>query len=66
MLDEQLDVTFTLIWTVAIANILGAGLCFAMAGQFAKIAMVRAGILVPLVFGIMVIGAYQGARTLPI
>ena len=62
MLDEQLDVTFTLIWTVAVANILGAGLCFAMAGQFAKIAMVRAGILVPLVFGIMVIGAYQGAK----
>ncbi|MFY0691909.1 MAG: tripartite tricarboxylate transporter permease [Paracoccaceae bacterium] len=62
MLDEQLDVTFTLIWTVAIANILGAGICFAMAGQFAKIAMIRAGILVPLVFGIMVIGAYQGAK----
>ena len=62
MLDEQLDVTFTLIWTVAVANILGAGLCFAMAGQFARIAMVRAGILVPLVFGVMVIGAYQGAK----
>ncbi|NNK77998.1 MAG: hypothetical protein HKP40_04715 [Litoreibacter sp.] len=62
MLDEQLDVTFTLIWTVAIANILGAGICFGMAGQFAKIAMIRAGILVPLVFGIMVIGAYQGAK----
>mgnify|MGYP001208214201 FL=1 len=62
MLDEQLDVTFTLIWTVAIANILGAGLCFLLAGHFAKIATIRAGILVPLVFGIMVIGAYQGAK----
>ena len=62
MLDEQLDVTFTLIWTVAIANILGAGLCFALAGHFAKIATVRAGLLVPLVFGIMIIGAYQGAK----
>lgn len=62
MLDEQLDVTFTLIWTVAIANILGAGLCFALAGHFAKLATVRAGLLVPLVFGIMIIGAYQGAK----
>ena len=62
MLGEQLDVTFTLIWTVAIANIFGAGLCFLMAGHFAKIATVRAGLLVPLVFGIMVIGAYQGAK----
>lgn len=62
MLDAQLDVTFTLIWTVALANILGAGICFGLAGQFAKIALVRAGLLVPLVFGIMVIGAYQGAK----
>ncbi|MHA7874319.1 tripartite tricarboxylate transporter permease [Roseivivax sp.] len=62
MLGAQLDVTFTLIWTVALANILGAGICFGLAGQFAKVAMVRAGLLVPLVFGIMVIGAYQGAK----
>lgn len=62
MLSEHLDVTFTLIWTVAIANILGAGTCFLFAGQFARIAMVRAGILVPLVFAIMLIGAYQGGQ----
>ena len=62
MLSEQLDVTFTLIWTVALANILGAGLCFLLAGQFARVATIRAGLLVPLVFGIMIIGAYQGAK----
>ncbi len=62
MLDKQLDITFTLIWTVAIANILGAGACFLFAGQFARIATVRAGILVPLIFGIMLVGAFQGAR----
>lgn len=62
MLGAQLDVTFTLIWTVALANILGAGICFGLAGQFAKVATIRAGLLVPLVFGIMVIGAYQGAK----
>jgi len=62
MLDRQLDITFTLIWTVAIANIIGAGACFLFAGQFARIATIRAGILVPLVFGIMLVGAFQGAR----
>ena len=62
MLDEHLDVTFTLIWTVAIANIVGAGACFLFAGQFARVATVRAGILVPLVFGIMLVGAFQGGR----
>ncbi len=62
MLGPQLDVTFTLIWTVALANILGAGACFLLAGQFARVATIRAGILVPLVVGVMVIGAYQGAK----
>lgn len=63
MLGRHLDVTFTLIWTVALANILGAGACFLFAGQFAKIAQLKAGFLVPLVFGLMVIGAYQGAKS---
>lgn len=63
MLGPQLDVTFTLIWTVAAANILGAGACFLFAGQFAKVALVRAGLLVPLIFGLMVVGAYQGAKS---
>lgn len=62
MLGPQIDVTFTLIWTVALANILGAGACFLLAGQFAKVATLRAGLLVPLVFGVMVIGAFQGAK----
>jgi TctA family transporter len=62
MLGKHLDITFTLIWTVALANILGAGTCFVFASQFARIAAVRAGILVPLVFAIMLVGAYQGAQ----
>ena len=62
MLDENLDITFTLIWTVALANILGAGACFMFAGKFAKIATVKAGLLVPLIFAVMVIGAFQGGK----
>ncbi|MRG73541.1 hypothetical protein GH722_17360 [Alphaproteobacteria bacterium HT1-32] len=62
MLDKHLDMTFTLIWTVALANILGAGACFMFADKFAKIAGVRPGMLVPLVFGIMVVSAYQGSK----
>ncbi|HSR71500.1 MAG TPA: tripartite tricarboxylate transporter permease, partial [Kiloniellales bacterium] len=62
MLGAQLDITFTLIWTVALANILGAGACFLLAGQFARVDTLRAGLLVPLVFSVMVIGAFQGAK----
>ncbi len=62
MLDENLDITFTMIWSVALANILGAGACFMFAGKFAQVATVRAGVLVPLVFAVMVIGAFQGGK----
>tara|TARA_B110000503_G_scaffold123536_1_gene189231 strand:+ start:1537 stop:3546 length:2010 start_codon:yes stop_codon:yes gene_type:complete len=63
MLGVHLDITYTLIWTVALANILGAGICILLAGQFAKLATVRAGLLVPLVFSVMIIGAYQGSKS---
>jgi TctA family transporter len=62
MLTQNLDVTYTLVWTLAIANILGSGLCFLFANQLANIARVRTGILVPVVLSITYIGAFQGTR----
>ena len=62
MLTEQLDLTYTMVWSVALANILGAGICFAFAGQLARIAMIRVGILVPLVLSMTFLGAFQGSR----
>ena len=63
MLTRHLDITFTLIWSVALANILGAGICFLFANQLAKIAMVRIGILAPAVIAIVFVGAFQGHRS---
>ncbi|HEY5623606.1 MAG TPA: tripartite tricarboxylate transporter permease, partial [Gammaproteobacteria bacterium] len=62
MLTERLDVTFTLVWTLAIANILGSGICFLFANQLAGIARIRIGILAPIVLSITYIGAFQGTR----
>jgi len=47
MVTKRLDVTYTMVWSVAMANIFGAGICFAFAKQLAKIAIVRVGILAP-------------------
>ena len=60
MLGKNLDVTYTLVWSVALANILGAGICFLFANQFAKVAMVRIGILAPAVLAVVYLGAFQG------
>ena len=62
MLTTQLDITYTLVWSVALANIVGAGICFLFTNQLAKIAQVRVGILVPVVLAVTFVGAFQGSK----
>jgi TctA family transporter len=61
LLDTQLDITYTLIWSLALANVVGAGICFLSANPLARIATLRAGILIPTVFAVCFVGAYQGS-----
>ena len=62
MLTKHLDVTYAIIWTLTLAHIMGAGICIAASGLFARLATVRAGILLPLVLTVIFIGAYQGSQ----
>jgi TctA family transporter len=62
MLSTKLDITFTLVWSVALANVIGGGICFLCAGQLARIALIRIGILAPVVLVFVYIGAYQGSH----
>ena len=62
MLSKNLDVTYALVWSVAIANILGAGICFLFANQFAKVATIRIGVLAPIILAIVFLGAFQGKQ----
>ena len=62
MLSTNLDVTYTLIIGLALANVLGAGICFLFAPQLARVALIPIGILAPIVIGIVFVGAFQGGR----
>ena len=62
MLHKNLDVTYSMVWSVAIANIMGAGLCFLFSDQFAKLALLRYSIIMPLILCIVFVGAFQGSR----
>jgi TctA family transporter len=62
MLTKHLDITYSMVWSVALANILGAGICFMFSDQFAKIALVRFSVLMPLILSIVFIAAFQGSR----
>ena len=47
MVTTHLDLTYLMIWSLAIANILGAGLCIGFATHISKITLIRYYILAP-------------------
>lgn len=62
MLTTNLEVTYSMVWSVALANILGAGVCFMFSNQFAKVSQVRHAIILPLILAVLFVGAFQGRR----
>ncbi len=63
MLGKHLDITYTMVWSVALANILGAGLCYAFSPQFARLATLRYTLILPAVLGVVYIGAFEANRS---
>ena len=62
MLTKNLNITYAMVWSVALANILGAGLCYAFSPQFARLATLRYTLILPAVLGIVYIGAFEASR----
>lgn len=62
MLTKNLTFTYSMVWSVALANILGAGICYLFSNQFAKLATLRYTLIMPSVLGIIYIGAFEGSR----
>lgn len=62
MLTKNLNVTFTLVWSMAIANVLGAGICYLASGYLAMLAMLRYTLILPGILCIVFIGAFESSR----
>jgi Uncharacterized protein conserved in bacteria len=62
MLTTNLSVTYSMVLSIAIANILGAGICFALSGQLARIATLRYTLIMPIMLSVVYLGAFQGNR----
>lgn len=63
MLTKNLDVTFLMVWSLTLAHIVGAVICLAASGAFARLARVPAGKLVPIVLALMFLSAFQGSQS---
>ncbi|MPZ60981.1 MAG: hypothetical protein GEU93_06740 [Propionibacteriales bacterium] len=62
MVRDRLDVTLAIVWSLALANILGTAACFLLAGYVAKLSLIPAKKLVPFLLVIMTVAAYQATR----
>jgi putative tricarboxylic transport membrane protein len=63
MLGEQLPMTLVVVWTLGIGNLLAAAQIILLANPLAKLASVRASIVVPCVLAVAAMGAYTGTNT---
>lgn len=62
MVTTDLATLLAMMWTLAIANVLAAALCFALSRQVSKLSLVRASRLVPFLLALMFIASYQATE----
>lgn len=62
MVNQNLDLTFVIIWSLALANILGAGACFLLAGQVSKLTTIPYAMIGSVMIVIIFFGAFQATR----
>ncbi|MGB7952259.1 MAG: tripartite tricarboxylate transporter permease, partial [Candidatus Binatia bacterium] len=62
MVQENLDLIFTIIWSFAIANTIGAGLCFLLSPALARLTWIPFGRLAPAIVVTIFFGAFQSSQ----
>jgi TctA family transporter len=60
MLTSQLHITFSMVWTLVVANVIAAVLLMIWANQLAKVAFIRGHLIVPGVILFVFMGAWLG------
>ena len=63
MVRNNLDITYTIVWSLALANIFGAGLCILLSNQIARLTTIRFTILAPFLFMIIAFAAFQSRQS---
>lgn len=62
LITEDLDLVYTIVWSFAIAAIMGAALCFLLAGPLAKLSFVRFPILAAGLIVVMFVASFQASQ----
>ena len=62
MLTKHLDVTYTIVWSLTLAHVIGALICLSCSRWLAKISTVRPEILLPIVLALVFVAAFEGSH----
>ncbi|CUB05338.1 tripartite tricarboxylate transporter permease [Marinomonas fungiae] len=63
MVSTHLDLTYTIIWSLALANILGAALCIFLTRPISMLTYIKFSILAPVILTLILFAAYQATRS---
>lgn len=63
MLNQHLDLSIALVWTIVLANIIVVPIVLRFAPLIARVTVIPPNILFPLVMAIIVIGVYQSSQS---
>ena len=64
MLQNNLDITYSIVWLLALANVVGTVICIAASGGIAKLTTIRFVLLAPFLFMIISFAAFQSGQNL--
>lgn len=63
MVSTNLDVTYTIVWSLAIANVIGTVLCILLAPTIARITTIRYALIAPFMVMVISFAAFQPNRS---
>ncbi|MCY3879535.1 MAG: tripartite tricarboxylate transporter permease [Rhodobacteraceae bacterium] len=64
LIRNDLDITYTVVWSLALANVVGAGLCIALSGGIARLTTIRFTLLAPFLLMMIAFAAFQSRQSL--
>ncbi len=62
MVNEDISITLSIVWTLVLANIFGAAACILLSKYIARLSLIPATKLVPFLLVILMVASYQSSR----
>ncbi len=64
MVTTNLDITYTIVWSLALANVVGAGACLFLSKWVAKVTTIPYALMAPFMITVICFAAFQATRDL--